>query len=109
MAADTARIRMLNDELRKDLTNGIAVITPGVAALGIEAVDLILKTIRVFDDFCRANDPHEEHDFGAFETGGQIIMFKIDYYDNTLTFHSPNPADPAVTKRVITVMLAEEY
>ena len=27
----------------------------------------LLKAISVFDDFCNANDPYEEHDFGAFE------------------------------------------
>jgi hypothetical protein len=36
-------------------------------------------------------------------------MFKINYYDKTLQFHSPDPADPSVTKRVITIMLSEEY
>ena len=41
--------------------------TPGVAALGQTAVERIVKTISVFDDFCQANDPHEEHDFGSFE------------------------------------------
>jgi hypothetical protein len=86
-----------------------AVITPGVAALGQEAVDRIVKTIAVFDDFCHANDPHEEHDFGSFAADGQTIFFKIDYYDKTLTCHSPDPADPRVTQRVITIMLAEDY
>ena len=37
------------------------------------------------------------------------VFFKIDYYDKSLTFHSPDPADPAVTERIITIMLAEEY
>ena len=83
--------------------------TPGIAALGQEAVERIVKTIAVFDDFCHANDPHEEHDFGSFEADGHTIFFKIDYFDRDLKYNSPDPTDPAVTMRVITVMLAEEY
>ena len=109
METKTARIAALNDELRQRLVGGMAVITPGIAALGQEAVARIVKTIEVYDDFCHANDPHEEHDFGAFDADGQRVFFKIDYYDETLTVHSPDPSDPNVTKRVITIMLAEEY
>jgi hypothetical protein len=83
--------------------------TPGIAALGAEAVTRIVKTIAVFDDFCHANDPLEEHDFGGFDADGHKVFFKIDYYDESLTYHSPDPADPSVTRRVITIMLAEEY
>ena len=109
MDSKTARIRALNDELRQNFAEGLAVMTPGIAALGAEAVARIVKTIAVFDDFCHANDPHEEHDFGAFDADGHTIFFKIDYYDESLSYHSPDPADPSVTKRVITIMLAEEY
>ena len=109
MDTKTGRIRALNDQLRQILTGGMAVITPGVAALGPAAVDRIVKTIAVFDDFCRANDPYEEHDFGAFEADGHMIYFKIDYFDRELSMHSPDDADPSVTQRVITIMLAEEY
>jgi hypothetical protein len=105
----TDRIRELNDNLRQNLAAGVAVITPGVAALGDEAVQRIVKTIEVYDDFCYANDPHEEHDFGAFDADGNRVFFKIDYFDKALSMHSPDPADPAVTNRVITIMLAEEY
>jgi len=105
----TERIRDLNDDLRRTLTGGMAMMTPGVAALGRAAVERIVKTIALFDDFCHANDPHEEHDFGSFEAEGHVILFKIDYYDQNLTYQSPDPADPAVTRRVITIMLAEEY
>ena len=109
MDAKIQRIRELNDDLRQHLIGGLAVMTPGVAALGQEAVDRIIKTIAVFDDFSHANDPHEEHDFGAFEIDGNRLFFKIDYYDNSLSQHSPDPADASVTERVITIMLAEEY
>ena len=109
MDPNTQRIRELNDGLRQHLTGGVAVVTPGVAALGQVAVDRIVKTIAVFDDFCHANDPHEEHDFGSFKAEGHTIFFKIDYFDRSLNHHSPDPTDPAVTVRVITVMLADEY
>ena len=80
--------------------------TPGVAALGKEAVDRIVKTIAVYDDFCHANDPHGEHDFGAFDADGNTIMFKIDLYEEP-GVKNPN-GEPVVT-RVLTIMLAEEY
>ena len=105
----TDRIRDLNDQLRQQLTAGVAVMTPGIAALGQEAVARIVKTIAVFDDFCHANDPHQEHDFGSFDADGHTIFFKIDYYDKSLSLHSPDASDPAVTERVITIMLAQEY
>jgi len=109
MDAKTQHIRELNDELRQYLSGGTALITPGIAALGPEAVERIVKAVATFDDFCHANDPHEEHDFGAFEVEGEQLFFKIDYYDQDLKCHSPDPSDPKVTRRVITLMLASEY
>jgi hypothetical protein len=81
MSTDTDRIRALNDELRQHLRGGRAVMTPGVAALGQEAVQRLVRTIALFDDFCTANDPHGEHDFGAFEFDGTPVMLKIDYFE----------------------------
>jgi hypothetical protein len=108
---NTDAIRALNDQLRQNLSpnDGTALITPSVAALGDEVVARIFKTIAVYDDFCSANDPYEEHDFGALDVDGHTIFFKIDYYDSSLTYHSADPADPTITHRVITIMLAEEY
>jgi hypothetical protein len=103
------QVRALNDRLRQNLSEGTAVMTCGVAALGAEAVARIVKTIAVYDDFCHANDPHEEHDFGSFEANGHVIFFKIDYYNKSPSYHSPDAADQSITERVITIMLAEEY
>ncbi len=83
--------------------------TTGVVALGPEAVSRIVKTITLYDNFCHANDPYGEHDFGSFDADGQRIFFKIDCYDKALAYHSPDPSDPSVTERVLTIMLAEEY
>ena len=77
----------------RTLTGGRAVITPGVAALGQAAVARIIKTIAVFDDFCQANDPYEEHDFGAFEAEGHTIFFKVDYFDSDLYLSLARPCE----------------
>jgi len=51
-----------------------------------------------------------EHDFGSFELEGVgHIFWKMDYYDPSLEYDSENPADLALTRRILTVMLVEEY
>jgi hypothetical protein len=109
MTTKTEAIRALNDELRQNFATGTAVMTAGIAALGAKTVARIVKVVAVFDDFCHANDPYEEHDFGSFDVDGHTIFFKIDYFDKSRRYHSPDPSDPSVTERVITIMLAEEY
>ncbi len=58
-----------------------------------------MQTIAVYEDFCHENDPYEEHDFGAFEAEGVRVFFKIDYFDKTLQYGSPDPADADITER----------
>jgi hypothetical protein len=65
--------------------------------------------IAAFNSFTADNDPYREHDFGAIEISGTKLFFKIDAYDRDLQYGSPDPADPELTVRVLTVMLAEEY
>ena len=84
-------------------------INQGVQALGPEAVARTLQTVQSFAAFTPDNDPHGEHDFGSFEIAGEKLFFKVDYYDANMEYGSPDPADPAVTTRVLTIMLAEEY
>lgn len=104
-----AAIRLLNDQLRTTGTGGAIVISRGVAALGPAAVAAIQAAVRAFDTFGAGNDPYGEHDFGSFLRDGEWIVWKIDYYDSTGRRGSPDPANPAVTTRVLTIMLAAEY
>jgi hypothetical protein len=115
-AKDTTRIRQLNDEFRHapeligvQLALHQLVITRGVAARGNAFVDRAVRAVRDFDAFTPDNDPYGEHDFGAFELDGQKLFWKIDYYDTGLKYGSLSPADPRLTRRVLTIMLAEEY
>jgi hypothetical protein len=102
------RIRALDDHLRNNPTADIAIMTPGIAALGQDVADRIIKTITVFDDFCHANDPHEDHDTGSFEAEGRTISFKIDHYERPANSPSPESTGQTDRIRIITVMLAEE-
>lgn len=109
-------IRALNDALRARAglpffgrARDRIYITQGIAALPPEAQIEIIAKVRAFENFSDDNDPHGEHDFGNFEYAGQKIFWKIDYYDAELTKGSEDPADPNVTARVLTILLALEW
>lgn len=104
-----AKIRGLNDEFRNTLLGGRVVLTHGVAALGANGIDGIMQAVRTFSNFTPDNDPYGEHDFGSCSWSLHRIFWKIDYYDVALKYGSPDPADPALTTRVLTIMLATEY
>jgi hypothetical protein len=106
---NSKRIQALNDQFRKTFQGGKVVMTRGIQALGDGAVADILNQVRVFSNFNKDNDLYGEHDFGSFTAHGEKVFFKLDYYDAACEFGSSNPADPAVTTRVLTIMLASEY
>jgi hypothetical protein len=102
------RVRLLNDLLRCQRLGG-QVVTTGVQALGPPFIDRLCEAVARFDAFTPDNDPHGEHDFGLVSVEGRACLFKIEYLDTSLRGHSPDPADPNVTHRVMILMLAEEY
>lgn len=103
------RISRLNDSFRRSFQGGKVFLTEGIRALGENQLRAILRQVRIFDAFTPDNDPYQEHDFGAFDEGGRRVFWKIDYFDAEMEGASSDPADPAVTTRVMTVMLAEEW
>jgi hypothetical protein len=105
----TDRIRALNDAFRRSFIGGAVMITAGVEAMPLDQRRSLLQKVRNFDAFGENNDPHGEHDFGAVEEAGERFFWKIDLYDRDMEFGSPDPTDPAVTTRVLTIMRADEY
>ena len=107
----TATIVALNDQFRTGLNPrlGEAFMTQGIRALSLLDQFLITERVRTFAQFSEDNDPYAEHDFGAFEHGSNTVLWKIDYYDRSLEAGSPDPSDPAITTRVLTIMLDWEY
>jgi len=117
------RIARLNDLARRAM--GIAcvvVATEGVRALPEADQSRLRELVETFDAFTPDNDPYGERDFGAIYQGldgvwstsppvdvAVTVFWKIDAYDRALQFGSEDPADPAVTRRVLTIMLASEY
>jgi hypothetical protein len=103
-----ATIAALNDRLRKTFTGGTVMITHGIRSLDPQEQSRIIAAVRAFDAFTGNNDPYGEHDCATLTVGGMPAMFKIDYYDTAMEYASPAPWDAAQTRRVLTVMLADE-
>ncbi len=114
------RIAELNDRFRKGCDPVAASLGGIFITCGIQALDLleqleIAQKVRNFDSFPEGDDPYGEHDFGALDSRGKRIFWKIDYYDRATygteaeCCGSDDPSDPAKTYRVLTILLADEY
>ena len=111
-----AKIAALNDAFRKGERPelGRIRITSGaraaVAAWPLGEIGLYEK-VKSFSEFTADNDPHDEHDFGAFEHAGETFFWQIAYYeaDGTFNFGAEHPEDAETTTRVLTIMLASDY
>lgn len=109
LLSESERIRAWNDQLRKFHRGGMMVISRGVAALPRARWADVIIAVAQFDNFTKDNDPYGEHDCAVVEVGDLTVIFKFDYFDPTMLYHSDDPSDPKVTRRVMTIMLADEY
>jgi hypothetical protein len=122
----TARIARLNDLARRAMgVSCTAVATVGFRSLPASDQSCVRELIETYDAFDEDNDPHGERDFGTiYQLGNgrwtterprvrdderERVFWKLDYYDRDLQFGSEDAANPAVTRRVLTIMLADEY
>ena len=122
----TARIARLNDMARQAM--GVActaVATVGFRSLSASDQSRVRELIETFDAFDEDNDPYGERDFGTIYQLGdgrwtterprvrdderERVFWKFDYYDRDLRFGSEDAANPAITRRVLTIMLVDEY
>ena len=122
----TARIARLNDQARQAM--GVActaVVTVGFRSLPEVDQSRVRELIETFDAFDDDNDPHGERDFGTIyqltdgrwtterprmrEDERERVFWKFDYYDRQMEFASDDAANPAITRRVLTIMLSDEY
>ena len=122
----TTRIARLNDLAR--MAMGIActaVATVGFRSLPEADQSQVRELIETYDAFDEDNDPHGERDFGCIYQLGdnrwtterprlsdderERVFWKFDYYDRDLQFGSEDAANPTITRRVLTIMLADEY
>ncbi|MFQ8433155.1 DUF3768 domain-containing protein [Amaricoccus sp. W119] len=92
---------------------GRIAMTSGIAALGAVAIPRLVAAVRAFAEFSEDNDPWGQRDFGivSVEQWGETIRvyWKLDLYDADYTFGSDTPEDPERTRRVLTLLLPEEY
>lgn len=100
-----AKIATLNDAARRNVMSYMT--SAGLISLEPSIVGDIYTAIYNYKRFTEDNDPYGEHDFGSFKIHGHKIFWKIDYYDQQLKYGS-DPLDPNC-RRVVTIMLAEEY
>lgn len=100
-----ASIARLNDAARDNAIHYVA--TRGVLSLDEKTISSIFESVQNFKDFTEDNDPYGEHDFGTFIVNGNKIFWKIDYYNQELSRWC-DPLSPDC-RRVLTIMLAEEY
>lgn len=103
------RIARMNDQLRKTGQGGTIMVTRGVRTLAGFSRDKLLAALAAYEGFDEDNDPHGERDLGDIDLWGAELLWKVEYFSPDMQFASNDPADPGITQRVLTVLLAEEY
>ena len=102
-------IRRINDAFRSHVDESLMRLSPGILNLSKGDRNAVLKNLREFADFSPTNDFYGEHDAGQYTADVGTIIWRIDYYDPTMTRSPKDPANFASTVRVLTVTLVGDH
>lgn len=103
------KIAALNNICRTTMQRCHVMVTRSLMQLDPQSLRKVVAAVQSFGDFTEDNDPFGECNMGRVTVDGTQFIWKFDYYDNDLQFHSPDPTDERVTQRVLTIMQASEY
>lgn len=113
---DAVKIAAQNDRFRAGLLAGMdedlrgnVVVTAAVRNMGRDFETAAYLAVARDTDFTQDNDPYGDHGFGVVTVNGTKLFWKIDLYDDELVYGSPAPADPSVTRRILTILLPSDY
>jgi Protein of unknown function (DUF3768) len=99
-----AKIIALNDQLRTTFTGGRVQMTPSVYGLDARLRGRALSVLAHYSKF----DADSEHDWGSFIFAGYSFEWRIEHRGKDGTGHSPDPADPERTLRVLTLYAIDD-
>ena len=99
-----AKIIELNDQLRTSFKGGRVQMTRGVYDLDQQLRGRALSVMARYDTF----DRDSEHDHGVFIFAGYAFEWRIEYRATNGEGISPDPSDPELTFRVITLYVFDD-
>ena len=102
-----AAIRKLNDRFRMQRRGGFYRLSGRVFALAHQPYEEVQNAIRSYDGFDH-NNPLDKHDCGTIELHGETYVWEIVYFGKGGCGESPDPCNPAVTMRCMTISLRSE-
>lgn len=113
----TMAIAQQNDQFRKAIIagrdpltpKGRVVVTAAVAAKGTDFELAAASAVAEDTTFTEDNDPHGDRTFGTVEVKGEPVWWKIDLYDEAYEWGAPDPANKALTRRVLTILFPSDY
>lgn len=102
---DRTKTIELNDQLRTTFKGGRVQMTAAVCALDPQLRGRALSALSRYDKFSDG----EEHDSGVFIFAGYSFEWRIEYRGKDGIGVSPDPANPEMTFRVLTLYAATDF